>query len=287
MEQRAPKRSSLGLAFLAALVVGGSAVGVMIYQLMQKEKPPADTSGFDISQTHENRNASGGSAGPIGPTPAQSGLGMLKTGSMGKMSFGEGGGSQTNAPRKTAESFIAAVKKCEGKVQALAISYTKRYPIVAQYGRDWMGYPDLKKLNDDYMRDHDSVKFMHGLAQSQNFGKMVDKYAGSPVIQSFVKEGVKQAPGELPSAAMDLLKDDGLIKNLVANTASALGLPPALTANLLGGSKVDEKQVMGQVLQGNPDLQKAMQDPNVQKTLQSPEAQKILQQQGGDPNRRP
>jgi hypothetical protein len=255
---------------LAVLAVAGSAVGVLIYQLSQKDKPLADTAGFDISKTQESRLAPGsapappGSAAPIDRT-------MFQAEDLGKMRFGAGGNAAKAADQKAPDSFTEACRKVEGKVRALAIAYTKRHPSIARYGRDWMSYPDLKKLNDDYMRDHDPVAFLRGTARSQNFARLLAKYAPDPAVQSFVKDGIVQAPGELTSSAISLLKEDNAIKTVVSNVVAALGLPPALTAGVLGG-QVDQNQVMGQILQGNPGLQGAMQDPNVQKAMQQQEA---------------
>ncbi|MCX5796644.1 MAG: hypothetical protein NTY77_14215 [Elusimicrobia bacterium] len=279
MEEEAPRRSSKGIAVLAVLAVAGSAVGVMIYQLTQKEKPAADIAGFDISKTQESRPAPS-SAQALPGSAAQTDRTMFQTEDLGKMRFGVGGGNTAKAiAQKAADSFTAACRKAEGMVQALAISYTKRYPSISKLGRDWMGYPDLKKLNDDYMRDHDPVAFLHGTAQSKNFAKLLVKYAADPAVQSFVKEGIVKAPGDVTSSAMSLVKEDNSVKTVVSNAVSALGLPPVLTAPILEGGKVDEKQVMGQIMQGNPGLQGAMQDPNVQKALQQ-------QQQGAAPSGR-
>lgn len=140
-----------------------------------------------------------------------------------------------------------------------------------------MSHPDLKKLNDDYMRDHDPVAFLRGVARSKNFAKLMVKYARDPALQALVKEGIAQAPGEVTSSGMALLQQDSAIKTVVSNVAEALGLPPALTAGILGSGKVDQNQIMGKVLQGNPGLQGAIQDPNVQKAMQ---------QQGAPPNGR-
>jgi hypothetical protein len=266
MSEEGPSRSSTGAAVLAVLVVAGSAVGVMIYQLSQKEKTPTGLAGFDLSKTQESRPAAGGTLPlPGGPAPDRT---MLQTDELGKLRFGEGSSSSPQAAaQKATLSFTEACRKSEGKAQALAQAYTKRYPSIAQYGRDWMGYPDLKKLNDDYMRDHDPVAFLRGAARSKNFAKLVVKYARDPALQALVKEGIAKAPGEVTSSAMSLLKEDAVIKNVVGNVAESLGLPPALTAGIMGGGKVDEKQVMDQVMQGT-GLQGAMQDPAVQKAMQ-------------------
>lgn len=266
MSEEAAPRSSKGAAILAVLAVAGSAVGVMIYQLSQKEKPLVSATGFDISKTEERRASAGGTL-PLPGGPAEDRT-MFQGGDL-KIHVGEGGsGAAPQAgAQKASTSFTEACRKSEGKVQAMAQAYTKRYPSIAQYGRDWMSYPDLKKLNDDYAQNRDPVAFLRGVAGSKNFGKLMAKYARDPALQSFVKEAVAKAPGEVTSSAMSLLKEDAVIKKVVVNVAEALGLPPALTAGVLGGGKVDEQQVMGQVLQGS-GLQGAMQDPAVQKAMQ-------------------
>ena len=145
-------------------------------------------------------------------------------------------------------------------MKGMAERYTQKYPSIARYGRDWMNCPDLKKLNDDYMREHDPVKFLRGAAQSRNFARLIAAYATDPAVQSFVREGIAAAPPEVAAKATDVLHEDGLVKGLVNNVVSALGLPPALIAGVLGGGKVDEKQVLGQILQGNPGLQTPAQE---------------------------
>jgi len=280
MDEQTPRRSGIGVALLAGLVISGSAIGVMLWQLSQKEKPASDAAGFDLTHAQERAQT------PATPLPAgrqapePSGLSLLQVGNMGgKVRVAEGGGGTQNpAPKPAANasaaaSFTDSVRRNEPKARDLAVSYTKRYPVISRYGRDWMGYPDLKKLNDDYMRDHDPVKFLHGLARSEHFGKLVLTYAKDPAVQSFVKEVVREAPGEVTAAACDLLDQDGMLRALLSNTAKTMGLPESFTAALMG--KVDQKQVMGQVMQGNPELQKAADNPDAQKAPPS----------GFDPNR--
>jgi hypothetical protein len=244
VDEQPPQHRSLGLAALAFIAICGSAVGVMIYQLSQKGGPVPDSAGFDIAR----ENAAHTPVSVLPSQTAQSGLGMIKTGGE-KLRFGPRE-NQAGSESRDNRTFSTAVKNFEGKIRALAQSYTQRYPVIAQYGKDWMSYPDLKQLNDDYMRDHDAMKFLRGVARSQNFPKLVSKYASAPAIQSFVKDGIKQAPPEILSEAPNLLKDNGAVRTVISNTASALGLPPALAAGILGGGKIDEKQVMGQILQG-------------------------------------
>jgi hypothetical protein len=246
--------SSRPAAIMATLVVIGAAVGVIIYQFALKEKPTIDTTGFDISQIQKKTPI----ANVLPSRNTKSGLAMLETGGLGQMRFGTGV-NKTATTRKEID-YKAIARANEAKISALAMRYTRRYPLVAQYGRDWMSYPDLKKLNDDYMRDHDPVAFLHGAARSKNFGKLAGQYATTAPIQNFVKEAMKGADGDATSAAASLMKDDGLVKDLVSNTASALGLPPALITGLSNSTQVDEKQIMGQIMQ-DPQLQKAMSNP--------------------------
>lgn len=163
------------------------------------------------------------------------------------------------APRPE-EKFREAVAASEARARALAIAYTKRHPSIASYGRDWMSYPDLKKLNDDYMRERDPIKFMRGLARSENFPVLVKKYAADPAVHSFVIDAVKQAPAGLASAAAGYLPEDGSVKGLVGTVADALGLPKAVTAGILGGSvdpkELGQKQVLDEVLRSNPGVGK-------------------------------
>ncbi|MDD5628978.1 MAG: hypothetical protein PHU21_07935 [Elusimicrobia bacterium] len=253
---------------LAVLAVAGSALGVMIYQFSQKEKPAADTSGFDIAKTQESRPADSSSAQPPSAA-AQTDRTMFKAEDLAKMNFGTVASSTAKAvAQKAADSFTEACRKVEGQVKAMAVSYTKRYPNLAQYGRDWMKYEDLKQLNDNYMRDHDPVAFLRGTSRSKNFGKLMVKYAGDPGLQSFVKEGIIKAPADVTSSAMKLVQEDNAVKTVVTNVVQALGIPPALTMGILGGGKVDEKQVMGSIMESNPTLQGAMQNPDVQKAMQ-------------------
>src|SRR6202007_2621303 len=85
--------------------------------------------------------------------------------------------------------FTQEARKHESDVRNYSIRMTQKYPILRQYGKDWMSHPDLKKLNDDYMRNHDPIAFIMGLTKAPSLGGFVKQYAGSPAIQGFVPEG--------------------------------------------------------------------------------------------------
>ena len=120
-------------------------------------------------------------------------------------------------------------------------SYTQRYPAIRRYGHDWMAKPDLKKLNDDYMADHDPVKFLRGLARSKNFAELSAQYARDPAVQAFVKEALKAAPGDVLAASSDLLVEDGVLRALLSDAGRALGLPQDFTDGLQSYGKKPEQ----------------------------------------------
>jgi hypothetical protein len=139
--------------------------------------------------------------------------------------------------------FSSDVRRYEAQVRDFAIKMTRKYPSVRQYGKDWMGYGDLHKLNDEYMRNHDPMAFMVGLSHSPNFGKLIGKYGNDAGIRAFVVEGIKQAPPELVATAGDALRGDSTVKNLVNNVGQSLGLPPSALA-VMNGGQVNQSQAM-------------------------------------------
>lgn len=243
-EQTPRRRSSAGSLLLTVLVLGASVVGMAVYQALQQSKSsqPPDAAGFDVADVDE---APASAVSTATPQPQSS---LTAPSRMEGLHFGKQAAAKAS-PAATALSFKEAVWNNEKLVRNLAIAYTKKYPLIAQYGRDWMSYPDLKKLNDDYMRDRDPVKFMKGVAKSKNFGKLVKKYASAPPIQNFVQEAIGKAPPQTLSTSMEYVTRDGALKQLVYDVSASLGLPPGLLAGMLGGGKVDEKKIMGRIME--------------------------------------
>lgn len=274
MEPAAPQapapRSDWGWALLALLVVGAAGGGALVYQLMQSGEAPPDAAGFDVQETAEGPRSN---YQPLAQKRDESSLDMLKSG-FEKVQFGR---AATGAPPR-ATVIKDLVVKTEKIIEALAIRYTRQYPVIREYGKEWMSQPDLKKLNDDYFIDHDPVKFMRGLAASPSFPKLLKKYAGYGEIQSFVKDAVKSAPRGSVEEAMKIVNEEKTVKQLVDNVAQSLGLPVGMLAGAMGGGgpKVDEKAIMGSILGSHPDMQKAMDNPDVQRQLSSPDVQKRI-----------
>lgn len=260
-----------GGALAVAGVIVVSLVGVVGWYLFQNsggDRGTLDTTGFDLASAPQTQR-------PVVPLPAapeparpESSLGMLKADAgmrvVDSNASGESGAareaaSKTAAQQQSGKTLGELCKKYEKRVHAYFLAKTRAHPSVRQYGRDWMSYPDLKKLNDDYFRDRDPVKFMKGLAKSENFGKLVKKYSTDPAIRSVVVDAAKQAPADLMSAGLDYLNNDKVIKDLVGGVAKGMGLPASLMSifDEGKGAKIDQQQVMGDILKNNPEAAKA------------------------------
>lgn len=265
-----PPRSKLSLLLLI-LAIGGSAIGVYIYQTIQaNRKTQLDASGFDVAQTTDKPAALSATTGA--PSQDQSNMMTVQTGLPG-MHFSRSGNTSSAGPaedqgKKAADDFTQLCRANEAKVRSFAIAWTRKSVVLQAYGKEWMSYPDLKKLNDDYMRDHDPVSFLRGLAQSDNFATMAKRYAGQPDIQHAAQEGMKQAPPELFNSAVAYANKDSIIKTMVDKIAQSLGLPPGIMGSAAGG-QVDTSKVMDSVLSNNPQMQQMMQNnPELQKQVQ-------------------
>lgn len=244
-------------AIIVAVVVGGSAVGVVGWYLMvNRGDPSIDKSGFDLSAApHSSQPAPVLSAAPA--APQQSSLSMLKgdsgvrIGDTSSAPAPAAAQAKSGDPKEQAHSdFTQEARKHESDVRNYSIRMTQKYPILRQYGRDWMSHPDLKKLNDDYMRNHDPIAFIMGLSKAPSLGVMVKTYAGNPAITAFITGALKEAPADLTSSAMDVLANDKVAKDLISNVANGLGLPPSVTGLINSGdaSQVDQKKIVSDVM---------------------------------------
>lgn len=257
-------RTGRTAAIAVAVLIAGSGAGVVGWYLRaNREGPPLDASGFDLGAEPAARRPFPASAAAPGPAPASS-LGMIKA-DAGIRVAGPGAAAPAGAAagqrRPSARlSFIEAARRHEAAVRRFGERMTAKHPAIQQYGQDWMSYPDLRKLNNDYWRDRDPVRFLIGLSKSRNFGKLVVKYARSPAIREFIVEGVKQAPAELSAAAMDFLRDEAAVRTLVSNAVQSAGLPPGIAAMVGAGDakNIDQGKVMAEMMR-DPQLRQAMQ----------------------------
>jgi len=256
----APRSDRLG-GLIVALILGATLVGALGWYFATNRKGiELNTAGFDVNEVAATARVPIAASG--GPSRPASGMMIKSDGSMRVV--GDDDASNNPKPAATAagqdsakQNFTQAARKHEAEVRDYAMRMTRKYASVRQYGRDWMSYPDLKKLNDDYMRNHDPVAFMAGLSRSKNFGALVAKYAGDPGLRAFVVDGIKQAPADLFAAAGGAVQNDGVMKGLISNVAQALGLPPSMTAMITGGGgTINQNQVISGIV-NNPQLRGA------------------------------
>lgn len=261
MSQAPVPRTGRSGAIVTAAVVVASAVGVIGWYLITNRTGPAiDATGFDLSATPESNHRSPKSA-PTAPVPiprqAPSSLGMLKA-DAGIHIVGAAPAPARNSgasPEKKKEQshadFTQEARRHEADVRRFTGRMAAKYPLLRQYGKDWNSYPDLRKLNHEYRQNHDPVAFLMGLSKAPNFGKIVAKYATSPEIREYVTQGVKETPGALLSSGLAVLKNDRVIKGLIASVAGNLGLPPTITAMINGGgdpAKLDQSKIVSDLM---------------------------------------
>ncbi len=249
-EERGPSAALLAAVAFGALALGGGAW----YALSNRGASEVDSGGFDLSAAPKTVRPA---AAPPAAAPAaapRSGLEMLTVDARTKAEVtavptaaapeGPAAPAARPAARDAAQAradFVAQARKHEVSVRDFAVRMTAKSPVVAQYGRDWMSHDDLKKLNDDYMRTHDPVAFMAGLARAPSFPVLLKKYAGSPDLAGAVVLGLtKEAPGELVDAGLAWARTDPGVKDTVSKIASALGLPPDMIKKLTAAEAAAE-----------------------------------------------
>jgi hypothetical protein len=232
--------------YLAAAVLLASAVGGW-YLLTDRSANGVDSGGFDVSATYKPRAAAPVSAAPEPAAPPSS-LSWLRGGADRLNAATPPAPEKDRAPaaappgasskESAREAFIAQARRYEHDVCRYAERLTAQSPVIRQYGKDWMRYPDLRKLNDDYNRDHDPIAFLVGLSKAPNFGAMVKKYAGSAEIRDAVVQGVtKEVPSDLVDAGMIVLATDPGMREMVSGVAGKMGLPETLAAAAGIGAK--------------------------------------------------
>ncbi|MBI2387078.1 MAG: hypothetical protein HYV14_13890 [Elusimicrobia bacterium] len=289
-EEHPHKTSRLGV-ILVFIAVGGSAVGVAGWHLMSNRSAGLDTSGFDMSAAPDPAQSAAPPSfpapGPADPAPAQqTSLGMVK-GDAGMRVAGPGASTPKPAgasgatpnptdPRQAAAlNFKEAALKNEKIVAAFVRRMEKKHTSITQYGRDWAASPELRALRDAYWKDRDPLKFAYGLAKSNDFSKLVKKYAGDPGIRDALVTGIKEAPPSLTAAIGGVAQNDGVAKSLVSTVIKAVGLPASLTGFLDGGEAkaVNRDQVMSDIM-NSEDMKKAMKNQPAAVPLDAKDAEK-------------
>jgi hypothetical protein len=261
MDSAPPARNSRFGVIFTSIVVGGSAIGVLGWHVFANRSDPAlNTTGFDLNTAPVSRQIAPSPTTNSGETAAPSSLSMLHADPGIRVVEGNPSSPQTNKTDKKKEThadFTRTARKHESTVQRFAQKMTMKYSVVQEYGREWMSYPDLRKLNDDYMRNHDPIAFMVGLSRAPSLGKMIKKYATRPEMREFVVEGIKSAPGDLTASAVEVLQNENVVKGLIANVTKGLGLPPSVTA-MIGGAPPPDQTTLINDMVNSPAMKNAM-----------------------------
>lgn len=97
------------------------------------------------------------------------------------------------APRPERGFKPETVRREERKIQDVWLRYWSNSEVVRRYEKDWFSQPDLTALYQSYVRDHDPVAYMVGLAASQSFRGLAAKYAREPMMLALLRDSIKAA----------------------------------------------------------------------------------------------
>ncbi|MEK7232551.1 MAG: hypothetical protein AAB268_01945 [Elusimicrobiota bacterium] len=262
---------------LVLLAVGGSAVGVVGWHLHSNRNAGLDTTGFDMGTTPDPVNSAAPPSFPASvpssraPAPRTS-LGMVKgdasiriIGPGASTPQASGPSGATTNPANPKEEAVLTFKKAALKNEKSVAAFVRRmeakHPSITKYGKDWAASPELRALRDQYWRERDPLKFVYGIAKSNDFGKLVRKYATDPGIRDAIVKGVRELPSGLVAAAGGVYQNDKVARYLVMTVIKAMGLPGSLTG-LLDGSNAkppDQNQIISDIMKSG-DMKKAAQN---------------------------
>lgn len=277
MSQEPKHRTSrLGVIFVL-VAVGGSAIGVVGWHLASNRSAGLDTSGFDMSTAPNPAESAAPPSFPVGAPSAQApaqqtGLSMVKgdksitvvgPGASTPKASGASGasGNPADPKQEAALTMKDAAIKHEKLVAGFVRRMEKKHPSITQFGKDWAASPELRAIRDQYWKEKDPLKFAYGIVKSNDFSKLVKKYAGDPGIRDALVTGIKESPPGLTAAVGGVLKSDAVAKGLVTSVIKAVGLPASLTGFLDGSDAKapDQNQVMADIM-NSADMKKAMQN---------------------------
>ena len=238
-----PSSGRLAGILTVLALLGASALGGWYFLSQRGQTTTIDDGGFDVGATPARK------AAPVAApsAPAKSGLDLMKVDEEIRTENIHPAQTPAAAPAQQApahtledarQDFIMECRRNEDVVRRYAEKITKQSPVILQYGRDWMSHPDLKKLNDDYMRNHDPIAFMAGLSRAPSFPVLLKQYAGKQEMLGFIVQGLtKEAPHSLVESGLKLMHEDASLKPVVTQVETAVGMTPEMADKLTGGSK--------------------------------------------------
>ena len=119
----------------------------------------------------------------------------------------------------------------------------KNSKVVQAWKKEFLGYPDLKALNDQWRKEHDPLKFMMGMVRSPNFSKMAASYLVKEDMRTFIKE--MAGSKAVKDSASTFMTDQS-----VATAVNAFGL--------MGSAPMKDSSAQMQQLKAHPALKGAL-----------------------------
>lgn len=210
------KPKSLGgqifLLFVIFVDVGLLIWGWHIYQRRQER---LDDSGFNLAKPPEEKNPFSSAPDPFPVEDLEASMQLIIKESRDLPALGQGRGAsparRTDAPDKVrsappagktaSRSMRDASQEERRKVRAAKSSYYdlkndarfKNSKALKDWKEEFLSHDDLRKINADYQKDRDAIKFMVKMAGSSNFRGMFGKYMLREDMREFVQTMAKSA----------------------------------------------------------------------------------------------
>ena len=223
------EKSALGPGLILLILLVDVGIIIVAWHFYQRRQERLDDAGLNFARAPE------ADAAPAAPRTAPKeeplpGIDRyvkkesLQPGRLGPPAAPGGPGPGTAKAGPPPAASRQAVLKMDGAVnfffQLKNSERFKNSKVVQSWKRDFLSYPDLKRLNDDWRKNHDPLSFMVGMVKSPNFQTMAGKYLATPDMQAFVKQ-MATAPSVLNSAG-SFMADDA-IKGAVSTLKLAPG----------------------------------------------------------------
>lgn len=228
---RRPK-SAAGQIFLLVVIfadVGLIIWGWHLYQKRQQDK--LDASGFNLAQTpKEERKPFASMPDPVKVDDLEASMRLVIKESRDLPALGQGRGGappvQTGAeaartaraappparpPSARSMKTVSAeerrkVRKAKGFYYNLKNDPRFRdSQVLKDWQKEFLSHDDLRKINAEYQKDRDAIKFMVHMVGSDSFRGMFGKYMLKPEMRDFVKE---MAGSAVVTAAADAFLAD-------------------------------------------------------------------------------
>jgi hypothetical protein len=272
---RRPK-SVAGQIFLLVVIfvdIGLLIWGWHIYQRRQAEK--LDGSGFDLSRTPEKeKNPYAAMPDPIPVEDLEASMRLIIKESRDLPALGQGRGGappvQTESPgakkktrsaprpprtdsarsmRDVSAAERRKVKRAKGFYYALKRDARFRNSkVLTDWKKEFLSHSDLRKINAEYQKDRDAIKFMVKMVGSSNFRGMFGKYMLKEEMRGFVKE---MAGSAVVKAAADTFLADA--------NMGALAKHLGFAKNKMEGKSPNSVSAL-EGLRGNEDYRNALEN---------------------------